>query len=178
MDECLVKEEEQKPRRSKAKKTLTVSFVVVVFLIIIGACYSIYWRTERRAVQKSQHTEINTLDKQKFGLLTVDGVTVGITDVEIDNKWSIVSGTRTVVHLTAFAASEQEKIKYGFFAYRMKNGGNTWTTTDAVKRKDGRFTLSVRDFVPEANYECCFVAVTKSGKHTSQMVDVRVEKDV
>ena len=174
MDEYLEKKDEKEPRMSKTKKTLTVSFVVIVFLMIIGACYGVYWRTEHQAVQKSQDTEINALDKQKFGLITVDGVTVGITDAVIDHKWSIVSGTRTVVHLTAFAASEQEKIKYGFFAYRMKNGGNTWTTTDAVKRKNGRFTLSVRDFVPDAHYECCFVAVTKSGKHTSQMIDLTV----
>ena len=152
-------------RRPQAKSIIKWMCFAIVF---IGACfYCIHQSLEASKVPDTViHTDFKPTDNAY-------GISVGITDIIISQKWSFISGNNPTITFRGLAETRSQKLQYVCFIYRPLNDP-IWTTVDARKMKDGSYRAKIRDAKHNTDYACYIAGVTKDNKYSSHPLKIHI----
>lgn len=164
-----VPNEQPRSTNAKARSLSRTGYIILIALLALLAIGTVGYK-----MVKSKEAPIYKIstdyqpDSQK-------SVSVGLTDIIIDTRWTLLSGHHATVTFRGSAQSKTQKIKYVCLAYRALND-NEWIPVDAIHKKGTRYEVKLRDLHENTVYACYFVAVTNEGKYASKMARFETPK--
>lgn len=158
--------QEEVKSRSSSVKTI-VKWVCIAF-VFIGVCA--YGINQSIKASKVPDIVISTDNKPTENAY---GISLGITNIVISQKWSFISGNHPTITFKGFATSQSQKIQYVCFNFRPLDDP-IWTGVDARKLKNGSYQASIRDAKHNTDYACYISCVTKDNKYSSQPMKIHI----